>query len=626
MQETAAMPVLEMPMHLGVATLVLMAPLQLFLETALGKDLDLHNPPLTETVVGLVMMGRAGARPTPPPATLEATVGGTMEILPPAMILHLLVATLHLPAEIQLHLVEIPHPLVATPHPLVTIHHPLTAIPHPLVTVQPLLAEIPLPLEMTLEMTPTLPTPQTIALALVLPAVILAATVLGEILEPMIPATAVRTRRDPTAVVKTRPTAAKAILIPQEMTMVPATCSVETAIMTLAFLGTGTRRILTLLWATYSGSAGNAAGGSVAGSSGLVNIMSNNAGDGGMANSGDAMRRDTDTHTGPGGDASGGSVYTADDDDDPTEFSQFRRTVQQFRRAEAYSGSGGKAPGGSVNSQPALINLISSDGGRAKSGSVRGRVERRGNAYSGPGGNAAGGSVYGGSDVSDFNDSNAGDRERSSFSRAHGRDMKRDSAYSGSGGNATGGSVFSGLGHGGLDLISLLSNNAGDGGDAKSGNAVSRRAFVERDSYSGMGGNASGGSAHGVSGLVNVLFGNAGNGGHATSGSVHSRDFQFKRGTAYSGAGGNATGGDVEGGGGMLTVGSGSAGDGGDATSGNAIAHGGSSTAYSGAGGQASGGSIKTGYRHRLLGSGAASVGSGNAGDGGEAGSGDSSS
>lgn len=88
----------------------------------------------------------------------------------------------------------------------------------------------------------------------------------------------------------------------------------------------------------------------------------------------------------------------------------------------AYTGTGGQAPGGSVDGSRGLINLFSGkyyymravlnsninipegnagDGGDARSGSAMGRVSRAGgdnsgNAYTGAGGSATGGSVIGG--------------------------------------------------------------------------------------------------------------------------------------------------------------------------------------------------------------------------------------
>ena len=92
------------------------------------------------------------------------------------------------------------------------------------------------------------------------------------------------------------------------------------------------------------------------------------------------------------------------------------------------------------------------------------------------------------------------------------------------------GSIFGG------SLINILSNNAGDGGDASSGKATRQGAgsvsvrIADNSksiangkggsafSQSGHGGLASGGSVSAVPGLINILSNNAGNGGNAKSG------------------------------------------------------------------------------------------------------------
>ncbi|KAG9016652.1 hypothetical protein FRB90_002643 [Tulasnella sp. 427] len=149
------------------------------------------------------------------------------------------------------------------------------------------------------------------------------------------------------------------------------------------------------------------------------------------------------------------------------------------------------------------------------------------------------------------------------------------SAYSGAGGNASGGGVtyagdsthpnadhgilgldlvdISELAHHNVDdslledilhkraLINLFSGNAGDGGDASSGNAYGGQGGSANgvpgaggnggSAYSGAGGNAAGGNVmhSGDEGLelVSLFSNNAGNGGKATSGD------------AFAGSGGN---------------------------------------------------------------------------------------
>jgi len=136
------------------------------------------------------------------------------------------------------------------------------------------------------------------------------------------------------------------------------------------------------------------------------------------------------THSGPGGNASGGSVNgkrydraeKRDDDDG------------RGSGAKAYTGSGGNASGGSVEGGGGLINLLSGNGG--------------------DGGDASSGSAF-----------------------AYGKDAK---AYSGHGGDASGGSVEDevheepghGYGHRSDGIIDVASGNGGDGGDASSGDAI----------------------------------------------------------------------------------------------------------------------------------------------------------
>ncbi|KAL1740557.1 Shs13 protein [Schizophyllum fasciatum] len=124
--------------------------------------------------------------------------------------------------------------------------------------------------------------------------------------------------------------------------------------------------------------------------------------------------------------------------------------------------------------------------------------------------------------------------------------MIAGNSYSGAGGMAPGGSVNnpetdgeSGLGD--LHLLDLMSNNAGNGGDAGSGSGAvggsshcqsritrdnardhwNRRNMMESgNAYTGAGGNAAGGNANGHHGLISVLSGNAGDGGNGDSSSA----------------------------------------------------------------------------------------------------------
>ncbi|KAN0121591.1 hypothetical protein V8E52_003487 [Russula decolorans] len=363
----------------------------------------------------------------------------------------------------------------------------------------------------------------------------------------------------------------------------------------------------------YSGAGGDASGGSVIAYPALVNILSNNGGDGGYANSGDSFswwgvskRHGSASYSGSGGKASGGSVKKpcssrravsqvltdSGTGNGPTEPGSGGSKLAMQRkwdgRAEAYSGKGGDASGGSVEGGHALINIGSGNGGH--------------------GGDASSGTAY-----------------------ANGSGAK---AYSGAGGKATGGNVdrralinirtgkasdfrFSPQGKYGRvprdydGLVDAFSENGGDGGYAQSGNAFA--AGYGASAYSGPGGDASGGSVtRGRHGKVGRRDG----GGGRESGAE-----------AYTGAGGDASGGDVEGGGGLINLFSGNGGDGGDASSGDAFAYskGGKAKAYSGHGGDASGGSVKDkkpGYGHGYRSGGLIDVASGNGGDGGDASSG----
>ncbi|KAF8624899.1 hypothetical protein AX15_005767 [Amanita polypyramis BW_CC] len=125
-------------------------------------------------------------------------------------------------------------------------------------------------------------------------------------------------------------------------------------------------------------------------------------------------------------------------------------------------------------------------------------------------------------------------------------------AYTGPGGQASGGSISMGAGNapanrilGGLlamPLINILSNNAGDGGDASSGDGLAnlghrglhREQKLSQSSsisnaYTGAAGNAMGGSVNGPIGLINLMSNNAGDGGDATSGNSETFGLHARR-------------------------------------------------------------------------------------------------
>ncbi|KAF8480975.1 hypothetical protein DFH94DRAFT_828471 [Russula ochroleuca] len=357
----------------------------------------------------------------------------------------------------------------------------------------------------------------------------------------------------------------------------------------------------------YSGAGGDASGGSVNAYPALINILSNNGGDGGNAKSGDSFskRHGSASYSGSGGKASGGSVKkpcskrrsVSQPTDSGTSGNGFTSSrsggsllaVQRKwdGRSEAYSGKGGDASGGSVKGEHGLINIGSGNGGH--------------------GGDASSGFAY-----------------------ANGSGAK---AYSGAGGKATGGDIdrralnvraskasylrFSPQGKYGREhhdsdgLVNVWSGNGGDGGNAQSGNAFA--SGYGASAHSGPGGDASGGS---VTDDRYEKVGRRDGGNGRDSGAE-----------AYTGAGGKASGGSVEGKGGLINLFSGNGGDGGDASSGDAFAYseGAKAKAYSGPGGDASGGSVKdekSGYGHGYRSGGPVDVTSGNGGDGGDASSG----
>ncbi|KAF5384708.1 hypothetical protein D9757_006195 [Collybiopsis confluens] len=107
------------------------------------------------------------------------------------------------------------------------------------------------------------------------------------------------------------------------------------------------------------------------------------------------------------------------------------------------------------------------------------------------------------------------------------------SEYTGATGPADGGNVnpsSSGSCDGGQchhgPVLDLLSNNAGHGGNSKSGDAttffqgISKCRSDDNNAYSGASGSAQGGSTTDDDALANILSGNAGNGGASESGSA----------------------------------------------------------------------------------------------------------
>lgn len=372
---------------------------------------------------------------------------------------------------------------------------------------------------------------------------------------------------------------------------------------------------------SLSGAGGDASGGSVSAASALINILSNNGGNGGKAKSGDSFSHGNGgssvSHSGPGGDASGGSVNSICSRRLPisrtlidygsngnvlTRRSRFSPSDSKKKWNDppaAYSGKGGDASGGSVKGKHGVVNVWSGNGGNggdASSGSAFAHGPGA-KAFSGAGGNAAGGDV--------------GRRElvtsQTSKKMPYPRLSPREKyvpAHSGTGKKYA--ASKNGAGHhgDGGGLVDVWSGNGGDGGDASSGDA---HAYGQRASaYSGPGGHAAGGSV---------------SGGHHDK--VWKRDdggVRNKGAAAYTGPGGNASGGSVFGHGGLIDLFSGNGGDGGDASSGSAHANGGGANAFSGPGGDAFGGSINEG-RHRRRYGGILNVASGN-GHGGDTGSG----
>lgn len=368
---------------------------------------------------------------------------------------------------------------------------------------------------------------------------------------------------------------------------------------------------------SQSGHGGIASGGSVTAVPALINIFSNNGGNGGKAKSGDSFSYGSGgksvSQSGPGGDASGGSVKNLCSRRLPVSRTSTNSESGGSVRGRsgiassgskkkwsdppaAYTGKGGNASGGSVKGNGGVVNVWSGNGGnggKATSGSAFAHGPGA-KAYSGPGGNAAGG------DVGRREPTHSLTSKKMPYPRLSPREEYVSARHSTgkftpskSGGDHYGG------------LVDVGSGNGGDGGDASSGNAY---AYTQKSpAYSGPGGQMAGGSV---------------SGGHQHK--VWKRDddgARDKGAAAYTGPGGNASGGSVFGNvSGLIDLFSGNGGDGGDASSGSAYAYGSGAKAFSGPGGDASGGSINEGKHGREYGS-VVDLASGN-GVGGDPGSG----
>ncbi|KAI0307604.1 hypothetical protein B0F90DRAFT_1813053 [Multifurca ochricompacta] len=299
---------------------------------------------------------------------------------------------------------------------------------------------------------------------------------------------------------------------------------------------------------TFSGSGGDASGGSVFAAPALINILSNNGGDGGIANSGAifSKRQDATSYSGPGGDASGGSTEmicsrrlmsrTLDESKGSEDTSSGPRLFGLFARLKkkrddppaAYSGKGGDAPGGSIQGDHALINVGSGnggDGGDAQSGSAYAHGPGA-KAYSGAGGNAGGGDVIGRGLVN-VRSGRTGD--------LHLSPRRRDASARPDQGKYPASGGIGARQHYGFAFTNTWPGNGGNGGDASSRDAY---AYSRGPSaYSGSSGDALGRPVTG--GRYNKAWKRDGN-GRNDSGAA-----------AYAGAGGNAAGGSVYGSGGL---------------------------------------------------------------------------
>lgn len=303
--------------------------------------------------------------------------------------------------------------------------------------------------------------------------------------------------------------------------------------------------------ATSSG--GNASGGSVNGPAngsglgtglGLINMFSNKAGNGGTANSGNAMG-------GSGGTFSPASAPVAaykapaakpntkrpkpSSEPKPAAAPEFQPPTAEVgsepamtmhagdnaNAGAATSGEGGQVSGGSINNPGGALNVFGNEAG---------------NGGSGASGNAVGGNMKrAGSGGWNLPFMRPGQKKRTNGGPASSQQ----------GGNASGGSVNGGDDRGlaALNILNIGSNNAGDGGLAKSGDSLGgigghaperlitpgRPSITKAKSVAGSGGQAvageggmaPGGSVNTPQGLINLWSNNAGDGGDGRSGSAN---------------------------------------------------------------------------------------------------------
>ncbi|KAH9043715.1 hypothetical protein EDB85DRAFT_712935 [Lactarius pseudohatsudake] len=296
----------------------------------------------------------------------------------------------------------------------------------------------------------------------------------------------------------------------------------------------------------------------------LINVLSNNGGDGGDASSGKA----TSIANGKGG---GGL---------------------------SLSGPGGDASGGSVSAVPGLINILSNNGGKggkAKSGDSSSYGGRGSSvSHSGPGGDASGGSVHSicsrrlPVSRTSVDHGSGGNVLGSSRSGSVGSKKKNDppAAYTGMGGNASGGSV-----KGNHGVVDVWSGNGGNGGDASSGSAFAHGPGAK--AYTGPGGNAAGGDVgrrEPINSQISKKMPYPRLSPRGKYVPAHSSTGKFA--ASKNGGGGHH--------GGLINAWSGNGGDGGDASSGDAHAYSNRAPAYSGTGGHAAGGSVSGGRRDKV--------------------------
>ncbi|KZT21684.1 hypothetical protein NEOLEDRAFT_1181522 [Neolentinus lepideus HHB14362 ss-1] len=257
------------------------------------------------------------------------------------------------------------------------------------------------------------------------------------------------------------------------------------------------------------GSASTSAGGNASGGSvnsppgqglGLLNVFSSEAGNGGIANSSEAV---------------GGSPHQL------MSASRVSRPRTSAKRPKQAFKANSPATTANDASTPHLVTKHAGDGTNA------------GVATSGEGAQVDGGPVdNAGGALGVFNNGGNAKRSNPSFSPSFGRSAQKKRTNGGSantqqGGNASGGSVNEG--DCGATILNMGSNNAGDGGLAASRNANGGIARVPGpkpaavnggEATAGVGGYAPGGSVNGPKGLINMFSNNAGHGGDGSSGSA----------------------------------------------------------------------------------------------------------